>query len=215
MASIIIPAYNEEKHIENVLRNIPDGHHVIIVDDGSTDNTCKIAEAYGHKTITLEKNYGKGLACLEGIKQSKHNICIFIDGDGQLNPKEITKFIEALKESEIVIGQRDMKKIPWSRKLSNIFAKWCVNYLTNKNFSDVLCGFRGVKRNKFLELELRKMDYFFECEMLIEAVKKGVKISSVPVDVNYSIGSRMPVKKSMDVAFWLIKNVIKKSIGRP
>jgi len=213
MASIIVPAYNEEKRIHNVLGRMPGGHEVIVVDDGSIDNTSKIAKSYGHKTIRMGRNSGKGLACMHGARQSRHGLCIFIDGDGQLNPGETEKFIKLLKHYDIVIGQRKMNDIPLQRQISNRFARWCVNYLTNNNFSDVLCGFRGVRKGKFFELKFKKMGYFFECEMLLEASKKGMKIAALPVDVDYNTGSRMPFRKSMAVALWLTKNVIKKSVG--
>lgn len=214
MASIIIPAYNEEKYIKNVLDKIPGGHEVIVVDDGSIDSTGKIAESYGHRTIILDKNSGKGMACLEGVKQSKHKYCIFIDGDNQMNPEEVPNIAEALEHADIVIGQRLLKNIPWQRHISNRFARWCVNYLTGGGYSDVLCGFRGVRKGKFNELELKRLGYFFECEMLLEAAKKGMKIKTIPVNVDYNTGSRMPFRKSVHVAAWLFKNVLKKSIGK-
>ncbi|MEM7819425.1 MAG: glycosyltransferase family 2 protein [Candidatus Aenigmatarchaeota archaeon] len=212
MLSVIIPAHNEEKYIENILKKISDDYNVIVVDDGSSDNTAKVAESFGFKTIRLKKNVGKGAACLEGLKHSDDDFCIFIDGDGQLNPKDISNIANLLKEYDLVIGKRDMKKIPWQRRLSNKFARWCVNYLTGRNFSDVLCGLRGINKQKFKKLNLKKLDYYFESEMLLEAVKNNLSIIEVPVDVNYNVGSRMPFTKSIKIAFWLIMNVIKKSL---
>jgi len=214
MASIIIPAYNEEKYIENVLKRIPDGHEIIVVDDGSNDRTSTVAESFGHKTIIMDENSGKGAACLEGAKHSSHEHCIFIDGDNQLNPKEVPKIAKALEDAEVVIGQRGMKSIPWQRQISNRFARWCVNYLTSTDFTDVLCGFRGIRKDSFDELEFKKLGYFFECEMILEAAKKGMRIKKIPVDVDYNTGSRMPFSKSAGVALWLMKNVLKKSIGK-
>jgi glycosyltransferase involved in cell wall biosynthesis len=213
MTSIIIPAHNEAVYISALLKNIPKKYEVIVVDDGSTDGTEKIVKEMGCKTSVLSENKGKGFACLEGLKKAKSDSCIFIDGDGQLNPKDIPKIEKLLRGNDLVIGIRSAKQIPWQRRVSNKFAKKCVNYICGTNFDDALCGFRGVHKNKFLRLRLKKLGYFFESEMILEATKNGWKISQTNVDVSYNTGSRMPMSKSIPVALWLFKNVLKKALG--
>ncbi len=210
--AVILPAYNEEKNISNVLSRISD-YKVIVVDDGSTDRTKNIAKVHGFEPLVLERNSGKARACMAGINNSDAEFNIFIDSDGQLNPGEIPKFVEALNDADIVMGERRMKDIPWQRRISNVFARRMVSIITGKKHNDVLCGFRGVRKNAFKRLELKKGHYFFESEMLIEASKKGLRIKSVPVSVDYQVGSRMPFHKSMEIAFWLMKEAVKKKIS--
>ncbi len=221
MLTIILPAYNEGKHIESLLSKMSD-YNILVIDDGSTDNTYDIANSMGYKVVRLENNCGKTRACIEGIKHSKSEFNVFIDADGQLNPKEIPSLVSALENADIVIGERNISDIPFQRKLSNIFARKMVNSIIKKQtdargvkaryHSDVLCGFRAVRKSAFNKLELKKSSYFFESEMLIEASKQNLRIASVPVSVDYSTGSRMPFKESLKVAVWLMKEAVKNKV---
>jgi len=213
MITVIVPAYNEEDNIKAVIEKIPEKHKIIVVDDGSEDNTSRIVKSLGHDVVSIKKNSGKGRACLTGVKKSKTNYCILIDGDGQLDPKEIPRMVKSLRKADIVIGERSMSKIPVPRRISNTFARACVNYVTGLKFKDVLCGFRAVKKESFEKLNFKKLGYYFESEMLIEAAKNNLKITTVPVSVTYNKRKGMPVSKSIMVAGWLLKNVVKKSIG--
>ena len=96
--SVIIPAFNEEQHIENVLRKIPRNYETVVVNDGSTDNTRKIAERFATKVVNHPRRMGKGAACRAGVKHTSNNILIFIDGDDQFEPSEITRLLKTLKK---------------------------------------------------------------------------------------------------------------------
>lgn len=211
MLTIILPAYNEGKHIASLLSRMSD-YNILVVDDGSTDNTYEIANSMGYRVVRLENNCGKTRACIEGIKHSKSEFNVFIDADGQLNPKEIPSLVEALENADLVVGERNIKDIPLQRKLSNIFARKMVNSISKSKHGDVLCGFRAVRKSAFKKLELKKSSYFFESELLIDAYKKQLRIASVPVSVRYDIGSRMPLKESMKVAGWLLKEAAKSKV---
>lgn len=210
--SIILPAYNEAGNIRHVLERMPKKYNVIVVDDGSTDNTADITESMGFRVVRLSKNMGKGRACIEGVMNSKNEFNIFIDSDGQLDISEIPKFESALKEADIVIGQRRMKDIPIQRRISNIFARQMIYIITGRRYSDVLCGFRGVKKSAFQKLDMKKGNYYFESEMIIEASRKGMEIRTVDVSVDYTVGSRMSFAKSLQVAGWLLRLALKKMV---
>lgn len=212
MITVIVPAYNEGKNIGNFLSSL-NGYNVIVVDDGSTDMTASIAKNSNVSVLVLGKNSGKGFACIEGLRQSKTEYCVFIDGDGQLSANDVPKIVEALKGADIVIGERDYRAIPFRRRLSNSFARMCVNYITGRRFNDVLCGLRGVRKSAFDKLKMEKLGYYFESEMVLEATKRGLRIATVPVSVNYNVGSRMPITKSLAVALWLFSKAIKKMFG--
>lgn len=211
MTTIIVPAYNEGSHIERLLSSLG-GYKVIVVDDGSTDNTAEIAGKNAH-VVVLKKNSGKGTACMTGLRKSKTENCVFIDGDGQLYVRDIPKIVKALEKADIVIGERSRKEIPALRRISNAFARFCVNRITGQDFGDVLCGLRGVRKSAFSKLRMRKLGYYFESEMLLEAAKKNLRIVRVPVSVSYKTGSRMPLSKSLSVAVWLFGKVLKKWLG--
>ncbi len=210
---VIIPAYNEEKNLPYLLKKMPRDFKAIVVDDGSTDKTAAIARKAGAKVISLNRNYGKGKACLEGFKECKSKYCAIIDGDGQLNPYDIKKMIPYLEKYDLVIGQREMKKVPFHRRLSNKFSTWIINFVTGGDFKDVLCGLRAFKKNKFKKIKFEKLGYCFEAEMIVGALKAGLSIKSVNVKVDYNKGSRMGILKSIGISLWLIKLLVKKLMG--
>ncbi len=212
MASVIIPCHNEAMNIAQVLRSIRNNYEVIVVDDGSQDNTKDVVISMGHIPVMHRHNKGKSSACITGVRKSRSDVCVFMDGDGQLSAKDIPKITGALCDADIAVGERDYSQIPFARKISNRYAAMCVNYIAGTKFSDVLCGFRGVRKKSFKKISFEKNGYFFESEMIIRASQQGMKIKPVKVDVDYSVGSRMPVHKSMHIAAWLTYLAVKKAL---
>ena len=210
-ASIILPAYNEEKNIGPVIENIPSGYEIIVVDDGSKDNTLEVAKKYGCVCIRLNRNHGKGFACKTGAKIASNENIVFMDSDGQLDAGDIPKMISALKTCGLAVGTRNINDIPSQRKISNNFAKVMVSKASGKKLGDVLCGFRAIRKKDFIGLNLMKKRYEIEAEMIIKAVRSGMKIKEVPVKVKYGIGSSIPIKDSLKVTSYIINEAVKKS----
>ncbi len=210
-ATIVLPAYNEEKKIGHVLKNIVslDNYDIIVVDDGSTDRTADVSKKYA-RVISLKRNMGKGYACRIGADNAKFQNLVFIDSDGQLSPNNISKFLVKLRDSDLVVGKRTIKAIPIQRKFANRFANSLVRRITKSDLGDSLCGLRAIRKKDFEALDLRKNRYEFESEMLIKAAKKNMKIEHVPVDVSYKDYSGMPITQSLRVAFYLIKEYLKR-----
>lgn len=201
-ASIVIPAYNEEKNIERVLLGIKrtGSYELIVVDDGSKDNTAKLAKKHA-KVIRLSENRGKGYACRLGVKASRGSRILFMDGDGQFSPHDISKMLKALEKADLVVGKRNMASVPLQRRLSNFLA----NLLMRKTgVEDGLCGFRAVRKEAFGKMHLCENRYAFESEMNFAAAKAGLKIGNVPVDVDYSDYSGMPFSQSLKVFLYLV-----------
>ncbi|HLD38748.1 MAG TPA: glycosyltransferase family 2 protein [archaeon] len=205
-ASIILPAYNEGKNIGKVIRAVKKtgDHEIIVVDDGSKDNTLDIAKSEGCVCVRLNKNRGKGFACKTGAKIATNSNLVFIDSDGQLDAKQIPSLLATLKSCDIAVGVRNLNDIPIQRKFSNKFARSVVSAAAGKKLGDVLCGFRAIRKNDLFNLQLKKGRYEFEAEMIIKAVRKGLKIKEVPVSVRYGIGSSMPVTESAKVTSYVL-----------
>ena len=210
-ASVILPAYNEENNIAAVLDAVPAKYEIIVVDDGSTDRTLEIAKSYGCNCIRFAKNTGKGAACVAGARLAANENLVFIDSDGQLDAKEIPLLLRALRNCDLAVGTRSIEDIPVQRRISNNFAKAVLSKAAGKRLGDVLCGFRAIRKGNFLSLHLKKKRYEIETEMIIKAVRRGLKIKEVPISVRYGIGSSMPFADSMKVASYLIGEAMQSS----
>ncbi|CAB49488.1 glycosyltransferase family 2 protein [Pyrococcus abyssi] len=188
--SVIIPAYNEEKRIGKVLAEIPEFvNEVIVVDDGSKDNTADVAKRFGVRVIRLPENRGKGAAMREGIKHAKGDIIVFMDADGQHDPKEIPKIIAPIikGDADFVIGKRVIKagKRPLVRKLSNFITTTLIRAKIKQKVDDTQSGFRAIKREFLPDIESER--YEVETEVLIKVAKKGARIVEVPVSTRYDV----------------------------
>ncbi|WP_048151918.1 glycosyltransferase family 2 protein [Palaeococcus ferrophilus] len=189
--SVVIPAYNEAKRIGNVLAKIPPFvDEVIVVDDGSTDNTSEVARGFGVEVIRIEPNQGKGRAMRAGIEKATGDVVVFMDADGQHRPEEIEKLVMPIVEGEadFVIGSREIKaqgKRPLIRKLSNFLSTSLIRLKLGVEVHDTQSGFRAVRREFLPEIESKR--YEVETEMLIKAVKRGARIKEVPVERIYGI----------------------------
>jgi len=204
MISIIVPAYNEEKRIENTLKRIKKvsvAKEIIVIDDGSKDKTAAKAGKYA-KVIRHTVNKGKGAAMRAGARAAKGDILVFIDAS-QFEPEEIPGLLERMKESkaDMVVGIRDFRIIPWHRRITNNLTKLAVLMGTGSYISDALSGFRAIRRKAFLALGTQESRYCIESEINFRAFKHGLKIAEVPVRVTYS--GETPVKKLGSLrTFW-------------
>lgn len=215
IASVVMPVWNEKTHIGMLLSRMPKEYEIIVVDDGSTDNTVQVVRTFGHEPVMLGKNHGKGYACLRGAEKAKSEYVIFMDGDLQHDPRDLKVFSKEIRKNDIVLGCRDFSSLPFHRRLSNLFANYVVSYITQGKFRDVQCGFRAVKKSKLAKLELSNNGYEFEIEMIIKASKAKMKIKEVPVSVSYSwksihgkkirVGSRMHPLKSLRQMLYLFE----------
>ena len=216
-ASIIIPAYNEEKNIARTIselkRELGSSYQIIVIDDGSSDRTFEISRKSGVECIRLPRNSGKAMACLSGAEKAKSNNMVFFDADAQFTAGDVKALLKKLKTNDIVTGSRDFSLLPFQRKLSNRLARAVINSITGKNYRDVLCGLRAVKREAFRKLNIKTQRYEFEAEMLIKASKAGLRVTEVPVRVDYSDYRGMPKTQSLKVMLYLLKQWLKHKAG--
>jgi len=189
--SIIIPTLNEEMAIKDTIQGIP--NHVkeyseIIVVDGLSDDDTTIEAKKASAKIVIEKRKGKGIAMRSGADYARGEILVFIDGDGTYPSDVIPKFVDLLKENDMVIGNI----IPYLKEFKGKRAEQLYVYfstkLTNFLFSifgialeDPLDGLRAIKKADFKKLELESDGFEIEAEMNIKAFKYGFKIAEVPI----------------------------------
>lgn len=190
---IVIPAYNEGKMIGKVIEDIKkEGFkNIIVVDDGSTDNTFAVAKK-GAIVIKHMFNCGKGAAVKTGMelaKKLKADYVITFDGDGQHNPKDIKKIVEKLNGGfEVILGNRFIKKnrIPFFNRLGNFLANILTYLIYGLWVGDSQSGFRGYNKKALDKLELLSDQYDFDSEVIREIVHHQLKFCEVPIDVFYT-----------------------------
>lgn len=200
---IIIPAYNEEKVIGQVIANIKkEGYkNILVVDDGSTDKTSKVARKSGARVLRHFINRGKGAAMktgLEAAKILKADYVITLDGDGQHEPKDIKKIIKKLKEGyEIVLGSRFLSdnKIPLVKRFANQVANIITLIFYGLYVSDTQSGFRGYSKKALFLIKTESEEYEFDSEIIREIVNNKLKFTEIPIKVYYTTYSQSKTKK--------------------
>ena len=195
--AVVVPAYNEEKTIGSVIKAIPrdiaDDVKVIVIDDGSTDNTVNVAKESGaDKVVSHNTNKGLGVAFQTGIEaalKTNADIIVNIDADGQFNPGDIPRLIRPIIEgkADMVTCSRFVDKnlepdMPWLKKFGNRRFTNIVNRLVDGNFTDTQCGFRAYSREAALRLTLFGR-YTYTQEVFLDLARKGMKIIEIPCKV--------------------------------
>jgi len=220
---VIIPVYNEEASIANVIGDIPEiVSEIIVVNNNSTDKTASVAENNG-ATVLSEKNKGYGNACLTGLsyiseKQQCPDIIVFLDGDYSDYPEELTKIISPIIEDNIdfVLGARTAKlRQKGAMTIPQIFGNWLATSLMRlffgSKFTD-LGPFRAIKYTKLLELHMEDKTYGWTVEMQLKVIMKKYSYVEVPVNYRKRIGVSKVSGTAKGVIFagikilgWIIK----------
>lgn len=190
---IVIPTYNEAKSIEHIVRDLKSrDFRVVVVDDGSRDHTIIGANRCGAELVVHSKNVGKGRCIREGLEYSLDNGCdivVTMDGDGQHDLRELNKFIDEYSKTgaDIVLGNRmhKPKKMPFVRRCTNVFMSFVISFILGRRIEDSQCGYRLISRNAIEKMSLKTTKYEIESEMLIEAKRHNLTISSVDINSIY------------------------------
>ena len=191
----IIPAYREEKHVGDIVRRTRQQlDHVVVIDDGSSDNTARCARDAGAEVIVHSQNRGKGEAIKTGLRhwldrQFIH--VIILDSDGQHLPEEIDRFIAAAAQAggrSFFLGNRmnNLTGMPFIRRVVNRYMSNRISRICRQEIPDTQCGFRMLDRQLIPELLEGGNRFDYETEMLIIASRKGYRIESVPITTVYS-----------------------------
>jgi glycosyltransferase involved in cell wall biosynthesis len=194
--SVVIPALNEEQAIGEVVRAVPPDrvHEIIVVDNGSADNTAKQASSAGARVI-LERRLGYGFACLIGAKAAAEaDVIVFLDGDRSDDPAQLEAVVGPLLDNrtDLVIGSRlsgtlEKGAMPLHGRLGNRFIVLLLRLLYGVNITDI-GSFRAIKAQTLSELDMQQMTYGWPVEMVVKAARKGLRINSVPINYRRRIG---------------------------
>jgi len=226
--SIIIPAHNEEKTIGQVISKVmavdllPWEKEIVVVNDGSSDNTKDILEAAaknfrqaGLKVLHHASNLGKGAAVQSALRQVAGEYVIIQDADGEYDPKDIPGLLEPINRHAtgtrvVVFGDRGIKSYPERGIHYVIGAKiltWTLNLLFGVKLSDLYTGYKLIPADIFKSLNIKSAGFEFEAEVACKLLKKGIKIAEVPI-ANYRPRSKRQGKhiraKDAIIGLWAI-----------
>lgn len=192
--SFIIPAYNEQDNIRkitadayNFLKNNFINFEILIVDDGSLDNTQKICQElssfYNNKLIVLrhEKNRGYGAALRTGLFSAKNDLVFYTDADNQFDIKELESFMKYIDQYDLVIGYRQDRKDSWIRKFCAFGFNRLIFLLFRINIKDIDCSFKLFKRDALHRLSIDTDEFLVDTELLVKAKLRSLKIKELPV----------------------------------
>lgn len=219
----IIPAYNEAETIQQVVKECSKYSDVIVISDGSTDNTSKIARNTGARVCEHEINQGKGSAIKTGLRlilEEDYQIIILLDGDGQHDPHHIPHLAKTITKKEMVIGSRFKncadQTMPLQRKISNNITTRILRYITGYNLSDSQCGFRAFSADIApLFLDIPYDDYIFESEMLYLASKNHITVKEIPVPCTYGVEkSYIKIRDIIRYLIYILTLLIRNMMGR-
>jgi len=212
---VIVPAYNEERFIGSVvlkLRQFP--VKIIVVDDGSTDDTAALAKAAGARVFSLSSNQGKGAALNFGFHQARiyhPDVVVLIDADGQHLPEELPGVIcPILKgEADIVVGSRyinNSSNTPLDRRLGHKLISFLTALSTGVDVSDSQNGYRAFSRKAYEQIRFCSSDFSVESEMQFLANEFDLKIKEVPITIRYLDKQKRPaIKQGMIVLGGILK----------
>jgi glycosyltransferase involved in cell wall biosynthesis len=188
--SIIIPAYNEEEGISEVIARCKKicrhGDEIIVVDDGSKDKTAKVAKKQTHvRVVSYKKNKGKAGALKEGFKAAKNDILVTIDADCTYPPERIPDLVSALKDADLVVGtrfRRDWPKdMPPHRVLANKVGALVTSIILCRKVTDVTTGLRAFRKKLINNINIHAKGLDFEAEFTAHTISKGYKYKEVRI----------------------------------
>ena len=213
---VCIPAFNEGKVIDKVIKDcLKFSNEVVVCDDGSMDNTYEVADSAGADVIRHEKNIGKGeslRSLFKFARHSNHDIIVTIDGDGQFIPEEIPKLVKSIQEnkSDLVIGYRfdNTTEIPNYRRFGNKMLDKMTNMVEEISVRDTQSGFRAYSRKVIDDIEFKMKGFGADAEILIDAAKKGYRLSEEKITVIYDTGTKTSTKNPISHTGEVISSLV-------
>jgi glycosyltransferase involved in cell wall biosynthesis len=208
--SIIIPAYNEAQTIGDVVTEIKISYpefEIIVINDGSADNTASVAREAGAVVYSHPYNIGNGAAIKSGIRIASSDILVFMDADSQHDPKDIAKLLECFPDFDMVVGARPKgRQASWVRALGNRIYNWLASYVASFPIKDLTSGFRAVKSNIAHNfLYLLPNTYSYPTTITLSILRSGRSVKYVAINAQKRKEGRSKIKIFRDgITFFLV-----------
>ena len=188
----LVPGYNEAERIRAVIEAARAFLSVVVIDDGSTDDTAAVAEQAGATVLRQVPNQGKGAALKRGFRHAIDegaDAVVMLDADGQHDPAEIPKFLHehAAHQSDLIIGYRDFSQMPFTRRLANTIGRASISWAMGQKILDNQSGYRLVSRRLMqATLESDEAGFEFEVDMVVLCIRRGMRLDWVPIRTIYA-----------------------------
>lgn len=189
---VVIPGYNEARHIGKVIGNVKkEGfENILFIDDGSRDRSASAARKAGAEVLRNIVNMGKGAALKTGCDkavQEGADFLVVMDADGQHDPEEIKLLLKALDKKDIVFGYRTYNRnMPPVYRLGNGAINLLSSSFTGIRLKDTQSGFRAFTKTAYRKIRWKALDYSMESEMIVRAGKSGLRYAQVPIRTKYA-----------------------------
>lgn len=204
---VMIPAYNEEVGIADVINGAKVFLPVLVIDDGSRDRTIQVSESAGATVVRQVPNQGKGAAMRAGFRYAlEHGFeaVITLDGDRQHNPAEIPLFLESYQRTrgDLIIGARDFRKMPTIRRISNTIGRAMFSWALGQKDRDNQSGYRLIS-SRLMEkiVDSTERGFEYEVEMMAVCVKLGYRLEWVTIQTIYA-GEKSHIKPLKHIGNW-------------
>jgi glycosyltransferase involved in cell wall biosynthesis len=206
-ALALIPAYNEAAHIAAVVAGAAAHLPVLVVDDGSADDTVRLAEKAGATVVRHAANRGKGTALVTGFGwavERGSSAVVTLDADGQHDPAEIPAFLDAFERGagDLIIGRRRFDQMPRARQWANATGSRLLSWAVGQRIHDNQSGYRLVSRRALETFRFTTTGFDLEVEMIAQAARAGLRIGWVPIRTIYA-GEQSHINPLADTARFL------------
>ena len=208
--SIIIPVYNEADTVRDIvlqIRSLYPGFEVIVVNDGSTDDTAEVSRDAGAMVYSHPYNIGNGAAIKTGIRIASGDILVFMDGDLQHDPADIGKMLEYFPDYDMVVGARAMgDQASLARALGNKIYNWLASYVAKFSIQDLTSGFRAIKSDIARQfLYLLPNTYSYPTTLTLGVLRNGRSVKYIPIKINQRKAGKSNISLIKDgVRFFMI-----------
>jgi len=218
--SIIIPAYNEEETIGKALSEIKRvmarsswKYELVVVDDGSSDGTGRIAEKKGARLIFYPVNRGYGAALKTGIRNAKHDTILITDADGTYPAEEIPKILKEMKDYDMVVGARtgERAKMPFFRRPAKFFLNRLASYLSERKIPDINSGLRAFKKEVVLKyFHILPAKFSFTTTITLAFLSDDYSVKYISIDYRKRRGRSKirPLRDAWGFLLLIIRTII-------
>jgi glycosyltransferase involved in cell wall biosynthesis len=200
--SVILPAFNEAENIAETvskLRQTYPEYEVLVVDDGSEDETARVAEAEGARVIRNGVNRGYGASLKQGMRKAKGDIVVFMDADGQHDCRDVERLVDGLAESDMVVGERSPEDLVTKRRPGKWLLSAAADFLVGQHIPDINSGFRALHREVGLNyLPILPSGFSLTTTLTLAMIKDGRDVKYIPIRISARSGGESQVRYVRD-----------------